>query len=157
MSENVFEGKLIDVVVRDGKEVVLHGPAVAIVAVDAQDRVVLVRQQRAPVGGKVLELPAGGVEDGEAPEASARRELREETGLRGGDWFEAASVFTTPGYSDERIHIFFASNLEEGEDDLDPGEEVELVRVPVADVPTLLDEVEDAKTLAGLLLYLRLR
>jgi ADP-ribose pyrophosphatase len=152
-----FSGKLIDLVVDDGMEIVVHGPAVAIVAVDREQRVMLVRQPRPAVGGTVLELPAGGVEEGESPLATAQRELREETGLRGGDWFEAASFFTTPGFCDERIHLFIATGLEDGEPDPEESEDLELVRVPVVELGDLLDEIEDGKTLAGLLLYLRLR
>lgn len=157
MMEKAFAGKVFDVVVRDGNEIVLHSPAVAIVAVDAHEHVVLVRQERAPTGGAVLELPAGGVEDGEAPRAAAERELREETGLRGGEWFEAATFYTTPGYSDERMHLFVATGLTEGPVSPDADEELELVRFSLSDLPGLLEELEDAKTLAGLLLLLRLR
>ncbi|HEX7083544.1 MAG TPA: NUDIX hydrolase [Gaiellaceae bacterium] len=152
-----FAGKLIEVVVDDGKEIVLHGPAVAIVAVDREGVVTLLRQPRPAVGGPVLELPAGGLEAGETPLESAQRELREETGLHGGDWVEAATVFSTPGYCDERVHLFLATALEQGEASPEGSEELELVRVPVADLPDLLPEIEDAKTLAGLLLYLRTR
>jgi ADP-ribose pyrophosphatase len=154
---NVYEGRRITVEVDDGKEIVRVAPAVAIVAVDAQDRVVLVRQQRPAVGGPVLEIPAGMLDPGERPLAAAQRELREETGLHGGEWVEVASTYSSPGFTDERIHVFVATGLEEGDDDPDPGEDVELVRVPRSDLPGLLDEVEDAKTLAGLLLYLRER
>lgn len=157
MSREVrFEGKLIDVVVENGKEIVVHGPAVAIVPVDRDGRVTLVRQERPAVGGTVLELPAGGVEEAESPLESARRELREETGLHGGDWVEAATFFSTPGYCDERVHLFLATGLEQGEASPEGTEDIELVRVERDDVPRLLDEVEDAKTLAGLLLLLRL-
>jgi ADP-ribose pyrophosphatase len=152
----IFEGKLITVEVEDGKEIVRHGAAAAILAVDAQERVLLVRQERPAIGGKVLELPAGLVDPGEEPLAAAKRELKEETGLHGGDWVEAATVFSSPGFTDERIHLFLATGLEEGESDLDDGEELEVVRVPVSELPGLLAEIEDVKTLAGLLLYLRL-
>jgi ADP-ribose pyrophosphatase len=151
----VFEGKLITVEVDDGKEIVRHAPAVAIVAVDAQDRVLLVRQERPAVGGKVLELPAGILEPGEEPSAAAKRELREETGLHGGEWVELGSVLTSPGFTDERIHLFVATGLQEGDDDPDDGEDLEIVRVPMSELAGLLAEIEDAKTLAGLLLYLR--
>jgi ADP-ribose pyrophosphatase len=152
----LYDGRMFDVVRKDGKEVVVHGPAVAIVAVDREDRVVLVRQERVPAGGKVLELPAGGVEDGESPLESAQRELREETGLHGGDWTEIATFFTSPGYTDEKMHLFLATGCEEGEADPDGSEDLELVRLPRADVPALVQETDDAKTLAGLLLLLRL-
>lgn len=153
----MYSGKLIDVELRDGMEVVVHGPAAAVVAVDREQRVVLVRQARAGAGAPLLELPAGNLDDGEPPIEAAQRELREETGLHGGQWTEVASVYTTPGYCDERIHLFVARGLEEGEPDPEGSEELEVVRVPLAELPALLAEIEDAKTLAGLLLLLRMR
>ena len=150
-----FEGKIFDVEERDGKDVVVHGPAVAIVAVDREDVVTLVRQDRAGAGGPLLELPAGNVEEGEPPVESAKRELAEETGLHGGTWTEVASFFSTPGYCDERIHLFLARGLEPGEASPEGTEDIELVRVPLAEAAALLPEIEDAKTLAGLLIMLR--
>ncbi len=151
----VFEGKLITLEVADGMEIVRHPSAVAIVAVDRDERVVLVRQERPAVAKSLLEIPAGKLDPGEEPSAAARRELREETGLRGGEWAEVASVYASPGFTDERFHLFVATGLDEGEPEPDEGEELEIVRVPVAAIPGLLPEIEDAKTLAGLLLYLR--
>ncbi|HVU76211.1 MAG TPA: NUDIX hydrolase [Gaiellaceae bacterium] len=152
----LYEGPVFSVERRDGRDVVVHGPAVAIVAVDRDEQVTLVRQERVPAGGKLLELPAGGIEDGESPLESARRELAEETGLHGGDWQEVATVFTTPGYSDEKMHLFLATGLEQGEASPESSEDIELVRVPRAEIPALVAEIEDAKTLAGLLTLLRL-
>ena len=158
-SRVVYDGKLIDVTVErwgeHEREIVEHPGAVAIVAVDAEDNVVLVRQLREPARKALVELPAGTLDDGEEPLASARRELAEETGLSGGDWRHAASFWTTPGFCRELMHVFFAERVEEGEQRLEDDESIELVRIPVATLPSRLAELEDAKTLTGLLLYLR--
>jgi ADP-ribose diphosphatase len=116
---------------------------------------VLVRQERQPVGRAVLELPAGLLEPGESPLECARRELREETGLHGGDWRTGPAVFTTPGFCDERMHLFVATGLEEGEASPEADEELEIVRVPVGELSGLVPDLDDAKTLAGVLLYLQ--
>jgi ADP-ribose pyrophosphatase len=155
VSERVYEGAIFDIVRRAGKDIVVHGPAVAIVPVGRDQQVTLVRQERAPTRGTLLELPAGGLEEDETPLECARRELQEETGLHGGEWVEAATFFTTPGYSDERMHLFIATGLEHGEARPEESEKIELVQVPLDEVPSLLPEIEDAKTLAGLLLLLR--
>jgi ADP-ribose pyrophosphatase len=152
----LYHGPLFDVERRDGKDVVVHGPAVAIVAVDRENTVTLVRQERVPAGGALLELPAGGVEDGESPIETAKRELREETGLHGGEWVEVATFFTTPGFCDERMHLFLATGLEQGEASPEGSEDIEVVRVPRDEIPSLVAEIEDGKTLVGLLLLLRL-
>jgi ADP-ribose pyrophosphatase len=153
--DTLYEGKIFDVVRRDGMDVVKHGPAVAIVPVDRTGHVTLVLQERVPAGGKLLELPAGGVEHGEAPLETAQRELREETGLHGGEWVEVATFFTTPGFVDEKMHLFLATDLEQGDASPEGSEDIELVRVPLAEVPDLVEELEDAKTLLGLLFLLR--
>jgi ADP-ribose pyrophosphatase len=160
-SRIVYDGKLIDVTIErwgeHDREIVEHPGAVAVVAVDAEDCVVLVRQLREPARRKLLELPAGTLDEGEEPLASARRELAEEAGLSGGNWQRGPSFWTTPGFCDEVMHVFFAENLEEGEQQLEADESIELVRIPVAQLPARLGELEDAKTLVGLLLYLRRR
>jgi ADP-ribose diphosphatase len=160
-SRTVYDGKLVDVVVErwgeHEREIVEHPGAVAIVAVDQAQKVVLVRQLREPARKELLEIPAGTVDAGEEPLATAQRELAEETGLRGGQWQHAASFWTTPGFCRELMHVFFAEGVEEGERTPEDDEEIELVRVPVAEIADRLGELEDAKTLAGLLLYLRSR
>jgi ADP-ribose pyrophosphatase len=160
-SHTVYDGKLIDVTLErwgeHEREIVEHPGAVAIVAVDARDNVVLVRQLREPARKQLLELPAGTLDQDEEPLASARRELAEETGLSGGKWTHVASFWTTPGFCRELMHVFFAERVDEGEQRLEADESIELVRIPVAELPPRLGEIEDAKTLAGLLLYLRHR
>jgi ADP-ribose pyrophosphatase len=160
-SRRVSAGKQISVdVERWGdheREIVRHPGAVAIVSVDVAGNVTLVRQLREPARKPLLELPAGTREAGEAPLATARRELEEEAGLRGGAWRLAATFFSTPGFCDELVHVYFAEGVEEVERAPQEDEEIELVRVPVGQLEPLLSEIEDAKTLAGLLLYLRER
>jgi ADP-ribose pyrophosphatase len=143
------------VLVEDGYEIADTPDAVAIVALDAQKRAVLVSQRRVATGAKLLELPAGLVDEGEEPLAAAQRELREETGLHGGSWRELASFWTSPGFVNERVSVFVAEGLEEGEPEPDEGEDIEIVRWTLPEVEARLHEMEDATTLIGLLLYLR--
>ena len=150
-----WEGERFWVEIEDGHEIARTPDAVAIVAVDNEDRIVLVRQDRPAAGKKLLELPAGLIDDGEDPLESAQRELREETGLQGGTWRELWSFFSSPGFIDERITMFAAEGLEQGERDLDDGEQVEVVKWPKDELLANLEEVEDATSLVGLLLYFR--
>ena len=160
-SRTVYDGNLIDVTVErwgdHEKEIVEHPGAVAVVAVDRERMVTLVRQRREPARKELLELPAGTLEEGEAPEASARRELEEETGLTGGRWRELTAFYTTPGFCRERMHLFLAEGVERGNAKPEADEELELVRWPADDIAARLGEIEDAKTLAGLLLYVHER
>jgi ADP-ribose pyrophosphatase len=158
-SKTAYEGKLVSVTLErwgaHEREIVEHPGAVAIIALDAEERVVLVRQLREPARAELLELPAGTLERGEQPLDCARRELQEETGLTAGAWSELAAFWTTPGFCRERMTLFLVEAAIEGEADPAEDERVELVRWPVSDVASRLGEIEDAKTLAGLLLLLR--
>lgn len=144
------------IVEENGKEIVDHPGSVAVVAVDVQQRVWLVKQRREPARTELLELPAGTREEGEEPLATAKRELEEECGLVGGDWRELVSGWTTPGFVREHMTIYLAEGVEpRGEQDLDENEEVELVCWPVAEIESRFGELDDLKTQLGLLLYLR--
>lgn len=140
------------------REVVEHSGAVAIVAVDQEGRVLLVRQHRYPTGRSLLELPAGTLERDEKPEACAARELEEETGFRAGRLQRLGGFFVSPGYSTEYIQAYLATDLTPGSAGGDYDEEIEVLALPLAGVLRLAEagELEDAKSLAALLLYLRL-
>lgn len=158
-SRTVYDGKLLDVVLErwgdHEREIVEHPGAVAIVAVDEMGMVALVRQRREAARKELLELPAGTLEEGEEPLESARRELKEETGLTGGRWRELTAFYTTPGFCRERMHLFAAEGVQHGSASPEDDEKLELVHWRLDEVAGRLGEIEDAKTLAGLLLYLR--
>jgi ADP-ribose pyrophosphatase len=157
--EVVWHGKLFDVVVErwNGRErhLVEHPGSVAIVAFDAAGRLVLARQLREGARRVLLELPAGVVEEGEEELDAAKRELAEETGLHGGRWRKLRRLQPSPGFLREPMTLYLARELEEGEPSLEDDEEVEVVRVRPEELEALLPELEDAKTLVGVLLVLR--
>jgi ADP-ribose pyrophosphatase len=154
-----YRGKLFDVTLErwggHEREIVEHPGAVCIVAVDQDGRVTLVRQLREATGGELVEIPAGTAKPGEEPLETATRELAEETGLTGGEWREVTAFWTTPGFTRERMTLFFAEGVEPGEASPEEDEAFELVHWPVAEIASHLAEIEDAKTLVGLLMYLR--
>ena len=160
-TRTVYDGKLIDVTLErwgeHEREIVEHPGAVAIVPVDRDGLVTLVQQRREAVRAELLEIPAGTLEEGEAPLDSARRELAEETGLTGGTWREVLAFYTTPGFCRERMHLFFAEELDEGTASPESDEQLEVVRWPLGEVAANIGWFDDAKTLVGLLLYLRER
>jgi len=151
----LYEGPVFRVERREGRDVVVHAPVAAVVAIDRDEQLTLVRQHRVPVGTSMLELPAGFIDGGEAPLDAARRELAEETGLHGGDWVELSTFFTSAGFTDERVRLFLATGLVQGESSPDEDEELEIERFPLTEVPGLIGRVTDAKTLIGLLLLAR--
>jgi ADP-ribose pyrophosphatase len=157
-ARTVYDGKLIDVTLErwgdHEREIVEHPGAVAIVAIDRDGMLTLVRQRREAVRTELLELPAGTLEEGEAPLVCAQRELQEETGLTGGTWLDATAFYTTPGFCREQMHLFFAEGLDRGEASPASDEELEVVRWAEDEIAAKVGEIEDAKTLAGLLLYL---
>ena len=137
------------------REIVEHAPGAAVVAVDDDGQVLLVRQLRPAVDAALLELPAGLVDPGESPLDCARRELAEETGFAASQVEPLISFYTSPGFSTELIHIFVATGLREGSVEHDEEEEIELVRLPLeaAIRQVTRSETSDAKTVAGLLAY----
>jgi ADP-ribose pyrophosphatase len=157
-ARTVYNGKVFDVVVEawNGREreIVVHPGSAAIVAVDGEGYVTLVRQLREPARARLLELPAGTLEADEDPLAAAKRELAEEVGLHGGRWSRLGVFYTTPGFCRERMHVFLAEDVEHGTARPEADEEFELVRWRVNELAQRLEELEDAKTIAGLSLFL---
>jgi ADP-ribose pyrophosphatase len=141
------------------REVVEHPGAVAILAITADDRVLLIRQFHHALGRELLGLPAGTREPGEEPAATAARELIEETGYAAERVTELVSFATSPGYTDERMVLFRADGCRPTGGGPNPDELIALTPVPLAELPALLapgpDQIQDAKTLIGLLWLLR--
>ena len=140
------------------REVVLHAPAAAILPLPSPRSGLLIRQYRHPAGQVLWEVPAGLVEPGESPRQTAARELREETGYAAARWEEGPRFFTSPGFSDEEIHLFLARDLSPSPLPGDDDEWIAPVEIPLEDLEDLIrsGSVRDAKTLLALTWYLAL-
>ena len=136
------------------REVVRHGGSVAALAVHDDGRIVLVRQYRHPVGESLWELPAGLLNPDERPQDGARRELEEETGVRAARFELIADFFTTPGFCDERMHVFRATGLSAVPPRPDDDEDIEVKVCTLDEAGEMIRgrEIREAKTLIGLLL-----
>ena len=141
------------------KQVVVHPGAVAILPMVDDDHVCLIRNNRVAVGKTLIELPAGTLEPNEPPLETAKRELREETGYGAESWRELPSFFMSPGILNERMYLFVAETLTAGPTAREPGEEIENLVVPWNEAVAMAErgEIEDAKSLAGILLWERIR
>lgn len=162
-SHRIFEGKIIKVrldkvQLSDGREsereIVEHVGAVAIVPVDGNNRVYLVSQYRKPLEKMLLEIPAGKLEPGEDPLECARRELVEEIGYYPGQMRQIAFYYSSPGFSDEAIYLYLATELEPRESPGEEGEFLDLHSMPLDEAldKIMAQEIDDGKTIAGLLL-----
>jgi len=158
--DTVYRGRLIDVRIetyrhRDGedvtREIVHHQGAVGIVAHDGE-HVWLVRQPREAVGEPaLLEIPAGRLDvAGEQPLHTAQRELAEEVGLGARSWQPIVTYYSSAGFTDERVHLFHATDLHERHADSEENERIEVVQWPLAELERAIAECLDAKTLIGL-------
>ena len=163
-SEQVYDGVLLDVR-RDevrlpngetsGREWIKHPGASAVVPIDADGQVVLLKQFRFGPGREFWEVPAGKFdEDGEAALDVAKRELAEEAGVEAAEWTRLGQTFPAIGYSDETIHLFLAEGLSKTEEHVDDDEFVEPFRMPFAEAVAMArrGEIEDAKSCVALLL-----
>jgi ADP-ribose pyrophosphatase len=166
--EVLFTSRLFRVVRRyqpaaDGqqhvRDIIEHPGAVVIVPMVAADRVCLIRNYRIAVGQTLWELPAGTLEPGEPPLETAGRELIEETGYRAAKVEKFGELWMSPGILNERMHMFVATGLTAGQLKLEAGEVIEPVVVDWSEALAMIDrgEIRDAKTVAGLLAYDRVR
>ena len=166
-SESIFDGKIVrlrvDQVELPGgrktvREVVEHDAAVVIVPIDADDNVLLVNQYRYPTEQFLLEAPAGMVEESESPDDTAQRELQEEVGYATNNLRVLGGFWSSPGFCTEYIYAYLAKDLIEKKLAADIDENIEVVRTPLARIPQLirLGEIQDAKTIAALLMSIYL-
>lgn len=139
-------------------EIIRHPGAAAVVplvspAGSADPVVLLLRQYRYAAGGPLWEIPAGRLEPGESPEACAHRELREEAGALAGRLQRLTTVWTTPGFTDEAIHLFLATEITNVQASREPDEFIEVVPRPLSDVLAAIKrgEISDAKTVLAIL------
>ncbi|MCA9909401.1 MAG: NUDIX hydrolase [Anaerolineae bacterium] len=158
----IYKGRIVDLSVvdvqlPDGKtsqrEIVKHPGAVAIVALDPDQRVVLVRQYRTAAERILLEIPAGTLNPGEDPLVCAERELQQETGFFPGKLVSLGGIFVAPGYTTEYIHLFVANDLRASRLAADDDEFIEVSHVPLAEALAMIErgEICDGKSVAGLL------
>ena len=141
------------------REIVEHSDCIAVVPVDDEGRIVMVKQFRRPANKMLLEIPAGGVEDGEDPEDCVRRELQEEIGYIPGKLQKLGGFYAAPGYCTEYLHLFLATHLTESRLTAEDTDEIEVLRFTVPEILAMIDsgEICDAKSIAGLLKYLGIR
>ncbi len=164
-SETIFEGRIlklrVDTIQRvDGRqstrEVIEHAPCIAVIAVDADDNVLLVKQFRKALEKELLEIPAGGIDAGEDPEAAVMREMQEETGFRPQRLERLGGLYSSPGFCNEYLYLYLATDLIPSQLYAEDTAGIEVVRVPVAQITDLVTSgrIEDSKTIAGLLFFI---
>jgi ADP-ribose pyrophosphatase len=167
-SKEIYSGRVVNLRVDDvrlsgnrrtTREVVVHSDCVAMVAVDAEDNVLLVKQFRKPVEKELLEIPAGCIEPGEYPETAVRRELTEEIGFLPRKVDRLGGFYSTPGYCTEYLYVYLVTDLIPERRYAEDTKSIEVVSVPLNQVAGLIEsgDICDAKSIAGLLIFLALR
>lgn len=168
--EKIFTGRIVSLVVdhvkyhsgsEAAREIIQHPGGSVVLALFDNTDILLVKQYRYPIGGEVIELPAGKLDANEDPQHCAERELREETGYVAKRWTKLTTIMTTPGFCDERLHIYMAQDLaisphgqalEEGE------QTIKLIRLPLVEAIAMVarEEIVDGKSIVGILMVDRL-
>jgi ADP-ribose pyrophosphatase len=161
MTKNIYTGIVVNlnvdtVILPNGVtvdlEIVRHPGAAAVVPVKEDGTVILIKQFRHAAGGFIYEIPAGKLHSGEDPKACAARELEEEVGHRAATLELLSSIFTAPGFTDEVIHIYKATGLTTGRQQLDRDEVLEVIEMPLAEAIGMIEAgaIKDAKSIVGL-------
>lgn len=161
-SKTIYEGRIIDLRIDTVKtcnakesvrEIVQHPDGVGVVAIDDKNRICLVRQYRNPFDDFILEIPAGKVEKGEDVAVAAKRELEEETGYSAEEVKYMGYAMVSPGFCNERVHIFLATGLKEGKCHFDEDEYVEQEMYDLDEAFSMVmnSTINDAKTIIGIL------
>jgi ADP-ribose pyrophosphatase len=161
----VFEGRAIRVRVdtvrnadgrRTTREIVEHGECIAVVALDPDGNILLVRQYRSALAKQLLEIPAGGIDKGENSEAAVIREMQEETGFKPGKVERLCGFYLTPGTSNEYLHLYLATDLVPSRLHAEDTAGIEVISTPVSQIKELIKTgaLQDGKSIAGLLYYL---
>lgn len=168
-TETILQGKVIQVDIEEvalpngnksKREIVRHPGAVGIIALTPEKKIVLVKQFRKPLNRVILEIPAGKLETGEEPKHSAKRELEEETGYVCEEIEHIVSFYTSPGFADELVHIYYADKIEQAADGAKPDDDefVDMIEVTIDEAVKLIEDqkIYDAKTVYAIQ-YLQLR
>ena len=164
-TKEIFQGKMISLQVEtvqlpNGKlttrEVVRHPGAVAVLAITQDNHILFVKQYRKAIDRVSLEIPAGKLEKGEEPSLAAQRELEEETGFKAKSWKHLHSFFTSPGFADEVMHVYVATDLVSGTSNLDEDEFLDVITADQTQVISWLQsgQIVDAKTIGPLYWWL---
>ena len=161
-TRSIHRGKVVDLDVQTVRlpndhvvemEIIHHPGAAAVVPLDNTGRVLLVRQYRHATGGYLLEVPAGKLDESEAPETCARREVEEEVGRRVKDLVPLGWIWTTPGFTDEKIWLFLATGLSETQQSLEKDEVISIEHVPLGEAILMAErgDITDAKSVCAIL------
>ena len=167
-AQRIYQGRAVNIRVdtvekasgtETTREVVEHSDCIAVVALDEQGKVLLVRQFRHAVDKFLLEIPAGGIDPGEEPMDAVRRELQEEIGYFPRKIDKLGGFYATPGYGTEYLHCFVATDLVPARLMAEDTDDIELVRVSPDEIPHLITsgQICDAKSIAALLMFLFMR
>ncbi|MDW7667606.1 MAG: NUDIX hydrolase [Bacillota bacterium] len=162
--ESIYKGKILELKVLDvelpdketsKREIVINADAVVVIAFDKDNNLFFVKQYRKAIEDYLLELPAGKIDPGESPKETAKRELAEEIGYTSEKMELLFSIYSSPGFSKEKIYVYKASNLIEKSIECDDDEFIEIIKLPYDQVLEDIKEnkIEDSKTVSAVLYY----